>query len=144
MMYCHLSSKLSFNRSPTTINGLTYADIPGSGSDSYPGAVFTHNSYARGALIDGYIDIPATGLYTFYTRIDASVQLKIDDKVLVQQSGMRRMPQWSGEVYLEKGAHKIFVHYYVNRRPGFSVIWKGPGISYGGISQNTLYQDITP
>jgi len=112
--------------------------------DSDPGAVFTHNSYARGALIDGYIDIPTTGLYTFYTCMDASVQLKIDDKVLVEQSGMRRIPQWSGEVYLEKGAHKIFVHYHVNRKPGFSVMWKGPNISYGEILKNTLYQNIVP
>lgn len=126
---------------PTTINGLTYVDIPGHGDDG-PGTVYTVNSIARGALIDGYIDVPTTGLYTFYTRIDASVQLKIDDKVLIQQSGMRRMPQWKAEVYLEKGAHKIFVHYYVNRVPGFSVMWKGPGIPYGEIPNNKLYRNI--
>ena len=128
--------------SPTTIDGLTYADIPGEGSDGNAGVVFTHNSYSRGALIDGYIDVPTTGLYTFYTRMDASVLLKIDDKTLVQQSGMRRMPQWNGEVYLEKGVHKIFVHYHVNRKPGFSVMWEGPGISYSEIPQNILYQNI--
>lgn len=124
----------------TTINGLTYADIPGEGSDSDPAVVF-YNGIARGALIDGYIDIPKTGLYTFYTRLDSDVQLKIDDKVLIQQAGMRRMPQWSAEIYLEQGAHKIFVHYFVSTLPGFSVMWEGPGIPYGEIPRSLLYRD---
>ena len=127
---------------PTTINGLTYSDIPGSGSDGDADVVFTHNSYARGVLIEGYIDIPTSGLYTFYTRLDSHTQLKIDDKVIIQQAGMRRMPQWNGEVYLEKGIHKVFVHYSVTEVPGFSVMWKGPGIPYGEIPQTILYKSI--
>ena len=130
--------------SPTTINGLTYADIPGDGSDSDANVVFTHNSFARGVLLEGYIDVPSSGLYTFYTRLDSHTQLKIDDKVIIEQAGMRRMPQWNGEVYLEKGVHKIFVHYSVTEVPGFSVMWKGPNIPYGEIPQNILYQNTSP
>ena len=123
--------------SPVTINGLAYTDVPGSGTDG--------NAYInipRVALIDGYINIPTTGLYNFYTRLDAHAQLKIDDKVIIQQAGMRHMPLWDGEVYLEKGMHKIFVHYYVHKWPGFAVMWKGPGIPYGEIPENILYQNI--
>ena len=122
------------------INSLTYADVPGSSSSLPNEAVI---DIPRGALIDGYIDIPTTGLYTFYTRLDAHAQLKIDDKVIIQQAGMRRMPLWDGEVYLEQGVHKIFVHYWVNKWPGFAVMWKGPGIPYSEIPPVNLYKNIT-
>ena len=122
-----------------SINGLTYADIPGSGPNNEAASVI---NIPRGALIEGYIEIPTTGLYNFYTRLDSHAQLKIDDKVIIQQAGMRRMPLWDGEVYLEKGIHKIFVHYYVYKWTGFSVVWKGPGIPYVEIPSNILYKDI--
>ena len=122
-----------------TINGLTYAHVPGSSSSLPNEAVI---DIPRGAFIDGYINVPTTGLYNFYTRLDAHAQLKIDDKVIIQQAGMRRMPLWDGEVYLEKGLHKIFVHYYVHKWPGFAVMWKGPGIPYCEIPRTILYKSI--
>ncbi len=123
----------------TTINGLTYKDVPGEGSDSNPGIIGYRD---RGALIDGYIDVPKTGLYRFYTRMDGHAQIKIDDKTIVQQAGMRRAPQWVGEVYLEKGLHSIFVHYFVSVHSGFSVMWDGPEIPYSEIPTAILYKDI--
>ncbi len=95
-----------------------------------------------GVIVSGYIDVPTTGLYRFYTRMDRMVQLKVDGKVLIEERGMRRAPQWEGEVYLEKGLHKIEVHQYANKLAHFSVLWEGPGIPYGEIPASILFQNI--
>jgi hypothetical protein len=127
--------------SPRVVYGLTYADVPGDGGD-YGWVVNQVNGQPRGAIMYGYIDVPTTGLYSFYSRMDFGGQIKIDDKAVVEQLGMRRLPQWKGSIYLEKGLHKILVHYYVKDLPGFSVMWEGPGIPYGEIPGSILYQDI--
>lgn len=95
-----------------------------------------------GVIVSGYIDVPTTGLYRFHTRMDRMVQLKIDDKVLIEERGMRLAPQWTGEIYLEKGLHKIQVHQYANKLAHFSVMWDGPNIPYGEIPANILFQGI--
>lgn len=125
----------------TTISGLTYEDIPGKGEDSNPNIVFSQG-IGRGALISGYIDIPKTGLYNFYSRVDSDIQLKIDAKVIIEQAGMRRAAQWKNGVYLEKGLHEIKLNYFVRRLPGFSIMWDGPNIPYADIPKSILFQDI--
>lgn len=125
--------------SSTTVGALTSEYILDEGKDSSPSVIANRD---RGALIDGYINIPTTGLYTFYSRLDGHSQIKIDDETIIEQAGMRRLPLWKGEVYLEKGLHKIFVHYFNSVHAGFSVMWKGPEIPYSEIPESILFQDI--
>ncbi len=111
------------------VKGLSFTQVPLTGNNG-------------GTIVEGYIKIPTTGLYRFFTRMDVGVQLKIDDKVLVKDPGMRRVAQWVGEIYLEKGLHKIHVDNYIKEEEHFSVMWEGPEIPYGEIPENVLFQDI--
>ena len=122
-----------FNRfSPSkVVTGLSFSQVP-----------YEKVGAGSGVIVSGYINVPKTGLYRFFTRMDRAVQLKINDKVIVYDPGMRRAAQWGGEMYMEKGLHKIEVHNYSRVKEHFSVMWEGPGIAYGEIPENVFFQDV--
>lgn len=113
------------------VEGLTFSQVP-----------YELASHGHGIFVEGYIKVPTTGLYKFSTRMDAGVQLKIDDNLLIEDKGMRRTAQWVGEIYLEKGLHKILVDNYVVEEEHFSVMWEGPGIPYSEIPESVLFQNV--
>jgi hypothetical protein len=113
------------------VKGLSFAQVP-----------YRQVAAGSGVVVSGYIEIPTTGRYKFFTRMDRAVELKIDDNVIVYEQGMRAVAQWVGEIYLEKGLHKIDVHHYTRVNAHFSVMWEGPGIPYSEIPENVFFQDI--
>lgn len=122
-----------FNRlAPSeVVTGLSFEQVP-----------YEQVAAGSGVIVSGYVDVPTTGLYSFFTRMDRAVQLKIDDKVIVYDPGMRGVAQWRGELYLEKGFHKIEVHHYSQVNSHFCVMWEGPGISYGEIPTKYFFQNV--
>ncbi|PSL48397.1 hexosaminidase [Chitinophaga niastensis] len=64
---------------------------------------------AFGAKLHGYINVPATGIYSFYLTCDDGGILYIDDQEVVNNDGWHAPFQKSGQVALEKGWHPLLV-----------------------------------
>ena len=61
---------------------------------------------------NGYIDIPKTGIYKFYTYSDDGSVLKIDGQTVVDNDGGHSATRKEGQIALEKGFHKIELLYF--------------------------------
>jgi hexosaminidase len=58
-----------------------------------------------GMQYTGYIDIPATGIYSFYLLVDDGGVLTIGDKEVVNNDGQHAPLEKSGQIALKKGLH---------------------------------------
>ncbi|MCP4725885.1 MAG: hypothetical protein GY863_12650, partial [bacterium] len=94
-----------------------------------------------GLIFEGYVDIPETGVYIFYTATDDGSRLYIGDEMLVDNDGIHGTREKSGAIALEKGLHPIKVEYF-QRRGGISlkVFYEGPGIDKAEIPGNVLFR----
>ncbi|RMD78338.1 MAG: hypothetical protein D6820_10105, partial [Lentisphaerae bacterium] len=85
---------------------------------------------------DGYIDIPATGIYTFTSMAYPSSILYIDDEPVANGFapndgyGQRAWPIRTGRIALEKGFHHIRIDFwtYIFFAGHLKIFWQGPGI----------------
>ncbi len=76
----------------------------------------------------GYVYVPETGVYTFYTSSDDGSRLWIGDSLVVDNDGPHGMTLKQGAIALEKGFHPIRVGYFQNQGSyGLSVEYKTPG-----------------
>lgn len=64
-----------------------------------------------GAKLDGFIEVPATGIYSFYLTCDDGGILYIGDEEVVNNDGWHAPVQKSGQVALEKGLHPMRVDF---------------------------------
>jgi hexosaminidase len=55
----------------------------------------------------GYIDIPETGIYSFFFTCDDGGVLYIDDQQVIDNDGLHAPLEKSGQAALEKGLHPI-------------------------------------
>jgi hexosaminidase len=58
-----------------------------------------------GVQYSGYIDIPETGIYSFYLLVDDGGVLNIGDKEVVNNDGQHAPLEKSGQIALKKGLH---------------------------------------
>ncbi len=58
-------------------------------------------------VIEGYVEVPATGTYTFYTRSDDGSALYIDGHLVVDNDGLHGIHPEEGRVILERGWHRL-------------------------------------
>lgn len=65
-----------------------------------------------GLIFNGYISIPDTDFYKFYTYSDDGSILKIDGQEIVNNDGGHSAQRKEGTVALEKGYHKIEILYF--------------------------------
>lgn len=70
-----------------------------------------HGGKAFGALLNGYINVPETAIYSFFLTADDGANLYIDDEKVVDNDGWHAPLQKSGQVALEKGLHRIEVKF---------------------------------
>ena len=83
-----------------------------------------------GIQFSSFIEVPASGEYTFYTTSDDGSKLYINGKAIVNNDGMHGAQEKSGKVYLSKGAHAIRVDYFESSGGEvLEVRYAGPGIS---------------
>jgi hypothetical protein len=77
----------------------------------------------------GFIDVPATGVYRFYIRSDDGSRLWLDDVLTVDNDGLHSSRELSSAVALEKGLHPLRVAMF-EQSGGFElgVSWSGPGL----------------
>lgn len=65
-----------------------------------------------GVEFSGYIKVNESKLYKFYTGSDDGSQLYIDDVLVVDNDGDHSYLEASGGIFLEKGYHRIQLHYF--------------------------------
>lgn len=65
-----------------------------------------------GMLWKGYLDIPVTGGYRFWTESDDGSLLSIDGEMVVNNDGEHGMTEKTGVAYLQKGWHSIRIVYF--------------------------------
>ena len=92
----------------------------------------------------GIINIPTTGLYTFYTTSDDGSNLYVGGfdsaHLVVKNDFLQGATQRSGTVTLTKGSYPIYVTYFQNGG-GYSLVaaYKGPGIAQQTIPDSAFY-----
>jgi hexosaminidase len=64
-----------------------------------------------GLQYSGYIDIPETGIYSFYLLCDDGGALTIGDKVVVDNDGQHAPLEKSGQIALKKGLHPFALNF---------------------------------
>jgi alpha-L-fucosidase len=65
-----------------------------------------------GMIWRGYLDIPETGGYQFWTESDDGSVLTIDGEMVVNNDGNHGMEEKSGLAYLQKGWHAVRIVYF--------------------------------
>lgn len=72
--------------------------------------------YARedqiGLLFEGYVEVPETGIYSFYLASDDGSSLEIGDKLVIDNDGFHGLQDRSGQIALRKGKHPIRIKYF--------------------------------
>ncbi len=63
-------------------------------------------------LFEGRIDIPVTGIYTFYSYSDDGSKVYLDDQLVVDNDGSHSAQWRQGAIALEKGSHHIRMAYF--------------------------------
>ncbi len=88
---------------------------------------------------EGLIDIPAAGLYEFFTESDDGSALYIEGRQVVENNALQGMTERSGQIALQKGLHHIEVQYFnASGGMGLAVRWSGPTISKAEIPASVL------
>jgi len=64
-----------------------------------------------GLKFTGFIEVPETGIYTFYLNSDDGAVLHIADRLVVDNDGMHSPREKAGQVALQKGAHPFALDY---------------------------------
>jgi predicted alpha-1,2-mannosidase len=76
----------------------------------------------------GYINIPATGIYTFYMKSNDGSNFHLGGKQLLDYDVERGTAEKSASRMLEKGFHPIEVNYYqMGGKRSLNIGWKKPG-----------------
>ncbi len=91
---------------------------------------------------EGLIDIPADGLYEFFTESDDGSALYIDGRQVVDNNNLQGMTERTGQIALKKGLHQIDVRYFNGAGGmGLNVRWSGPQTPKAAIPAAALKHD---
>ncbi|MSR68826.1 MAG: hypothetical protein EXS17_00540 [Phycisphaerales bacterium] len=83
-----------------------------------------------GAVFTGWISVPTSGAWTFYTNSDDGSRLLIGETVVVLNDGLHGMVENSGVIALGAGKHAIRTEFFERGGgAGLIVSWSGPGIA---------------
>jgi hypothetical protein len=91
-------------------------------------------------VFEGYVEVPADGVYTFYTASDDGSVLQVNGADVVDNDGLHSRGEESGVVRLQAGKHPIRVMYF--QGPGdteLEVAYEGPGIGRQAIPGAALF-----
>lgn len=82
-----------------------------------------------GAVFKGWIDVPATGLWTFFANSNEGSRLWIGSTLVVDNDGIHAMLEKSGSLALAAGRHAFKVEFFErNGLAGLTASWEGPGV----------------
>ncbi len=89
---------------------------------------------------EGFLEIDANNLYTFWVESDDGSVLFIDNQEVVNNNGFHYGQEKSGQIALRKGFHKIKLCYFQAQFGGyFSVFWGSDKIEKTEINNSKLF-----
>lgn len=93
-----------------------------------------------GFSFNGFIQVPRSGTYTFYTVSDDGSRLWINDTLVVENGRVHNLRERSGTINLSAGYHRIKVDYFqASGRQGLEVRYKGPRMRKRKIPKRVLF-----
>jgi len=96
-----------------------------------------------GAVIEGLVEVPQTGIWTFGTISDDGSKLWIGGQEVVDNDGLHGDREIKGEIHLEAGLHPIRVEVF--ERGGaanIQVKYGGPGFDYNIIPKSAWMHEV--
>lgn len=88
---------------------------------------FTGNHFAL--VLEGYIELPKTDTYQFFTRSDDGSRLYIDGELVVDNDGDHGAFRKQGTTILEKGRHRLRIEFFEGE--GYQYLSAGISDEYG-------------
>ena len=93
-----------------------------------------------GLKFTGYIEVPADGTYTFYTKSDDGSRLWIGHRLVVDNDGLHGATEASGPISLEAGKHRITVEFFERRGDESLVVsYEGPDLQKQEVPASALF-----
>jgi hypothetical protein len=88
----------------------------------------------------GYITVPTTGHYTFYTTTDDGARLTINGQRIIDKLVPQAATEWSGGIDLVAGQRYAFTMEYFDRYGGAQakLQWAGPGMTKQVVPQSVF------
>ncbi len=91
------------------------------------------------AQFQGFVDVPADGVWSFALASDDGSRLWVDGQLVVDDDGLHGMQSKSGEIGLRAGWHALRVAWFNGGgAQGLEVRWAGPGMSESPVSDRNL------
>ncbi len=92
-----------------------------------------------GLLFEGWINVPATNVYTFYLASDDGSRLIIDSQTVIDYDGVHGAEEKSVELPLAAGWHKITLQYFQQEiGQGLKLEWQPQGKARSEIDKTLL------
>ncbi len=89
----------------------------------------------------GYVQVPADGVYTFYTTSSDGSKLYVGATPVVQNDGLHGVQERSGAIALKAGKHALTVEYFQNEgSKSLAVAYSGPGVARQPIPDAALFR----
>jgi len=93
-------------------------------------------------VLEGYLDVPTEGIYTFYTGSDDGVLVFIDNELVVNGDSLHHGITNKGKTALIPGFHKIDVRYFQRLyRQSLSLAWESPGLPRQSVPAGSLFHE---
>lgn len=157
----NVSAQSNLAVAPTYLKGLRYSFYEGNWS-ALPnfnnltpvssGIINNFVTTVRGSRTDyygivytGYIEITASGTYTFYSASDDGSKIWVNNTLVVNNDGLHGVsPEKSGTINLNVGYYPIRVEYFEQAGgDGLTIRYSGPGISKNTIPDARLREGFT-
>ncbi len=116
---------------PVRVDSVTTVEIP-----SFA------RKYHYALTYDGYIDLPADGIYTFHLWSDDGSRLYINNQLVIDNDGLHGKAEKVGDLALGKGKHRLGVTFF--QAPGDAVLelWiEGPDLPLTQIPAEMLFSE---
>lgn len=111
---------------PASLGTAGNINIPSTGGN-FGGSGLADN---LGAVYTGWVNVPSTGLYTFYVESDDGSRLWVDGEVVVANDGLHGMVERNGIIALQAGKHTVMVEFFeAGGGAGLVARYSGPGVS---------------
>ena len=98
-----------------------------------------------GAVFEGYLKVPASGLYTLELESDDGSLLYVGDELIVDNNGLHGMRTAGGSIAMLEGTHPIRIEFFeAGGGAGLIFRWSGPGASGVVLANQLVYPDPCP